>query len=185
MWSNKLDLGDNIWHGTDRGFLASIWNHGLKPGGMGWTSWKNRDGGSRTNHFTLTRPGSEGDATTYKIREEANCAIQIDPAFIPASNKHAGKEQWKKTAANCLVSYVVVPACAIRKITSADTNIVFYQRPKEWGSYEEGFLNSVVNPDPPSTVLEVQGEVYAGLANLLLVPGQYDRRVGSEGRHDT
>ena len=43
----------------------------------------------------------------------------------------------EKTAANCLVSYVTVPNYAIRKITSADGNVIFYSRPKDWGNYCE------------------------------------------------
>ena len=49
VWSNETHIGDEIWHGTMREYLESIWKYGLIPGGVGWKQ-RSENGGSRTNH---------------------------------------------------------------------------------------------------------------------------------------
>ena len=35
VWSDEIIVGDEIWHGTKRENLESIWQYGLTPGGVG------------------------------------------------------------------------------------------------------------------------------------------------------
>ena len=70
-WALEADIGDEIWHGTMRSLLPSIWKHGLRPSGDRRCAWSH-ESGSRTNHFALTRPGKPVDAISYSIRENAN-----------------------------------------------------------------------------------------------------------------
>merc|ERR1711940_495766 len=105
VWARDVDIGDEIWHGIRRTLLPSIWEEGLRPSGNRQTEW-GREVGSRTNHFALTRPGNLADDNAYHIRENSNCAIQVDPAFIIATEQRSGSYLWKKTAAECLLSHL-------------------------------------------------------------------------------